>query len=184
VLVCLSCKGVIVTRDQGPITSDLLAKRLDSLRQRAAEVDRQFAALIDEVNSSKQLLISRRHLADFLLAHQNDREAISYLAELAGSDLAEPTDRIDAWVSMARAHLWIGEPEKARHEAKDLIATLGPTLPEAIAGGNLVLGLQDIAARRYQLARREFEYAITAAPQSTYAASAGDELPRLPKEGK
>jgi hypothetical protein len=85
---------------------------------------------------------------------------------------------------MARAHLWIGEPEKARHEAKDLIATLGPTASEAIAGGNLVLGLQDITAKRYELARREFQAAIAAAPQSAYAAAAADELANLPKESK
>jgi hypothetical protein len=106
------------------------------------------------------------------------------LKELSQSDEISTRLRIDAWVSLCRAHLWIGEPEKARHEAKDLIATIGPTSPEAIAGGNLVLGLQDITAKRYALAHDEFEAAIAAAPRSTYADTAANELAHLPKEGK
>ena len=36
--------------------------------------------------------------------------------------------RASAWVALARAHLWVGEPEKARREANDLMTTLGTTV--------------------------------------------------------
>ena len=68
--------------------------------------------------------------------------------------------------------------------AKDLIATLGPKSPEAVAGGNLVLGLQETRAKRVALARREFAAAIAAAPQSVYAKQAADAVAKLPTEVK
>ena len=184
VLVCLSSKGVIVSRDQGPITADLLMKRMDGLGKRAADLDAKLMLLRNASPPTKKELTQESALAEFLLAQRNAREALPYLDDLASSDSLLLADRVNAWVAMARAHLWIGEPEKARHEAKDLIATLGPTASEAIAGGNLVLGLQDITAKRYELARREFQAAIAAAPQSAYAAAAADELANLPKESK
>ena len=154
VLVCFSPMGVIVSRDQGPITAETLGKRLDDLPTRAADIDAQFASLLDALNTSKQYLASRRDLAKFLLAHQNDREAIPYhLAELAGSDLAEPTDRANAWVShcprppVDRRTGKGPAPKRKRSSQRSDQAT-----PDAIAGGNLVLGTQDATAKRFPLA--------------------------------
>jgi hypothetical protein len=184
VLVCLSPTGLIVSRDQGPITAELLIHRLDGLRLRAADLDAKLMLLRDASTVNKKEKTDESELATFLLGQQNAREAIPYLTDIAAAESMMTADRINAWVAMARAHLWIGEPEKARHEAKDLIATLGPADPQAIAGGNLVLGLQDIAAKRFVLARQEFETAIAAAPDSAYSTSAKEALSQLPKEGK
>jgi len=103
---------------------------------------------------------------------------------VARSESANPARRIRAWVELARAHLWIAEPEKGRHEAEDLIAVLGPKAAEARAGGNLVLGLQDANAKRFAVARRELEAAIAAAPESDYAKQAAEAIAKLPGEGK
>ena len=92
--------------------------------------------------------------------------------------------RVQAWVALARAHLWIAEPEKGRHAAKDLIAVLGPKTPEALAGGDLVLGLQDTNGKRTSLARAEFEAAVSAAPNSIFAQQAAEALAQLPQERK
>jgi tetratricopeptide (TPR) repeat protein len=185
VLVCLSPMGIIVSRDQGPITAQLVSSRIDALQRRSDELDTKFISLLnrspDKMNNA---LDYQYDLAEFLLAQKNEREAIPYLAELADPGNGDTDVRIHSWVEMARAHLWIGEPEKARHEAKDLIATLGPQDPDAIAGGNLVLGSQDIAAKRFSLARQEFESAVKADPASVYAKQARDEIAQLPKESK
>jgi hypothetical protein len=122
-------------------------------------------------------------LADFLLSHQNPREAIPHLAN-ARSESANPDQRVRAWVELARAHLWIAEPEKGRHEANDLIAVLGPKIAEAQAGGNLVLGLQDANAKRFALARRELEAAVAASPESEYGKQAAEALAKLPGVGR
>jgi hypothetical protein len=179
-LVCLSPRGLIVSRDEAPITKELVQQRMTDLGKRAAALDQQFAKL-DEPENTKQLDPGYDQ-AHFLLVHHNAREAIPYLKALSESETVSTKLRIDAWVSLARAHLWVAEPEKGRHEAKALIATLGPLDPAAIAGGNLVLGLQDAAAKRFSLARREFETAIAAAPGSTYAAKARAARDQLPKE--
>jgi hypothetical protein len=180
VLVCLSPKGLIVCRDEGTVTTDLVIIRISELKPHAADLDNRFTALQNAVDKNGLDLQAQMKLADFMLAQQNDREAIPHLAVAAASDLVDPSVRIRAWVEMARAHLWIAEPEKARHEAKDLIASLGPNAPDAIAGGNLVLGMQDAKAKRFALARHEFETAMSAAPNSTYAKQAASELAQLP----
>ena len=56
--------------------------------------------------------------------------------------------------------------------------------PRTIAGGNLALGLQDATAKRFTLARKEFEAAIAASPDSAYAKQATAALAQLPKESK
>lgn len=183
ILVCLSPHGLIVSRDEGAITADLYVHRMDGLVQRGADLDAEFARLTAlQPAEFKAPLSKETALAEFLLAHQNAREAIPFLTVLAASDQTATASRIDASVLLSRAHLWIGEPEKARHEAKALIATLGPAAPEAIAGGNLALGLQDSSAKRFALARREFQAAIDAAPDSAYAKQAQTSLAELPIE--
>jgi hypothetical protein len=182
VLVCLSPRGLIISRDQGEVAADLVTKRIDDAVSRFEELDARYrllqaAAARDETNAAAQLAV-----AEFLLGQQNDREAISPLAVVAGDAAASTGVRVRAWVELARAHLWISEPEKGRHEAKNLIAALGPAAPEAIAGGNLVLGTQDATAKRFTLARQEFESAISASPDSDYATEARNALAKLPKE--
>ena len=193
-LVCLSPKGVIVSRDENPITKDLVLKRIDEAIQAAPKLDAQaglgLTVLLvnqpDEKPAVKELneAMAGLNLADFLLAHQNAREAIPLLAAVAHLESVETSVRVRAWVALARAHLWIAEPEKGRHEAQDLMATLESKTPEARAGGNLVLGLQDAKGKRYALARREFEDAIAAAPGSVYAKQAAEEAAKLPGGGK
>ena len=89
-----------------------------------------------------------------------------------------------AWVALARTHLWIAEPEKGRHEAQELMTVLGPKSMEAYAGCYLALGIQDGSAKRIALARREFQAAMAAAPQSVYAKQAAQALAALPGEAK
>ncbi len=60
------------------------------------------------------------------------------------------------------------------------MSTLGPTSPEAMAGGNLVRGEQDTRAKRYDRAREELTAAVAAAPQSPYGREAADALAKLP----
>jgi hypothetical protein len=183
-LVCLSPQGVIISRDEQPITKDLVLKRINEAEQRATDLDSQFKSLEKAVATNPNQAGAKLNLADFLLAHQNSREAIPHLASVAHSDAFETSARVRAWVDLARAHLWIAEPEKGRHEAQDLIATLGPTTAEALAGGNLVLGLQDAKGKRFALARAEFAAATSAAPNSVFAKQATEALVQLPKEEK
>src|SRR5580704_1477916 len=183
-LVCLSPAGVILSRDEPPITKDLVRKRIEQGVRLAPEVDKEFASLQGAVAKNANDLAAKLKLADFLIAHQNAREAIPLLAAVAASDAVEMKDRVRAWVELARAHFWVLESEKCRHVAKDLIATLGPKSPEAVAGGNLVLGLQEARSKRIALARREFAAAIAAAPQSVYAKQAAEAVAKLPTEVK
>jgi hypothetical protein len=183
-LLGLSPMGLIVTRDQKPLTKELVRNRINDLAQRAQELDAKLALLEDAAARNGNDPTAQLQLADFLLSHQNAREAIPHLAAVAGSEAADPARRVRAWVELARAHLWIAEPEKARHEAEDLIAALGPKIAEARAGGNLVLGMQDANAKRMAVARQELDAAIAAAPESEYARQAAEALAKFPGEGK
>jgi hypothetical protein len=184
VLVCLSSKGIVVSRDVGNIDGNLLIKALAGLSSRAADLDAKFDALQNAVASNNTDPTARLALANFLLNQGNDREAIPFFKAVADADAVETGMRVEAWVAMARCHLWIAEPEKARHDAKALIAILGPNSNEAIAGGNFVLGLQDATAKRFTLARQEFEHAVSAAPESVYARQAAASLSQLPSGKK
>jgi hypothetical protein len=184
VLVGLSPRGVIMTRDQMPITKELVLSRIENIKQRAREMDAKFAPLEEAAAKDGNDVTAQLELADFLLAQRNAREAIPHLAAVAHSESADPARRVRAWVELARAHFWIAEPEKGRHEAQDLITVLGPKMAEARAGGNLTLGTQDATAKRMALARREFEAAIAAAPESDYAKQAAEALAKLPGEAK
>ncbi len=183
-LLCLSSKGVQSSRDEKSLSSDLVLKRIEEITQHGPDLDAKLAALETALSGKAGDVQSELKLADFFRSHDNAREAIPHFAAVAHSETAETGLRIRAWVDLARAHLWIAEPEKGRHEASDLIATLGPKAPAAIAGGKLVFGIQDANAKRTALARSEFEEAIRAAPDSIYAGEATQALAKLPKEGK
>ena len=184
VLLGLSPEGLIVTRDEKGITKDLVFKRIEEITQRGHELDTQLALLDDAVARNGNDATAQWQLADFLLAQKNAAEAISHLAVVARNEAADTTLRVHAWVELARAHFWIAEAEKGRHEANDLIAILGPKTAEARAGGNLVLGVQDANAKRLAMARREFAATIAAAPNSVYAKQAAEALAQLPGEAK
>lgn len=181
VLLCLSPRGLIVSRDEGPITLPRLSMRIGEVMQNAPALDARFASLEELASRNPSDAQTQFELANFLLAQQNAREAIPHLETVAHNETVDATLRIRAWTALARAHLWVAEPEKARHEAEDLIAVLGLNIADARAGGNLVLGLQDaVNVKRIALARREFEAAIAAAPASVYGKQAAGELAKLP----
>ena len=182
-LLCLSSRGIIASRDEPPISKDFLLQRIGEVERQGPDLDTKVTALE----------IAARHanntdaefgLADFLLAHHNAFEAIPPLAVVAHSEANPPAVRVRAWVELIRAHFWIAEPEKARHEAAAMIATLGPGTPEAGAAANLVLGLQDITTKRVARARKELEEAVSAAPDSVYGKQASQALANLPGTGQ
>ncbi len=183
-LVGLSPRGVIITRDEMPLTKELVLSRIEEIKQRAHELDAKFASLAEAVGQDGNEATAQLRLADFLLAQKNAREAIPHLEVVARNEAADTTLRVRAWVELVRAHFWIMETEKGRHEANDLIAILGPKTPDARAAGNLVLGMQDANPRRMALARRELETAISAAPNSDYSKQAAEALAKLPGEAK
>lgn len=175
----LSPHGIIISRDDTKITRHLVMSRIDEATLAALDLDAKLATLQEVANKDTNNIPAQFHLTDFLLAHGNDFEAIPRLTAIAHSESYATPDRVRAWVALARAHLWVAEPEKGRHEAKDLISTLGPGAPEARAGGNLVLGLQDANAKRTALAKRELEDAVAAAPDSPYGKEASAALGKL-----
>ena len=179
VLLFLSPHGIILSRDETNISRHLVMQRIDEAGIRGLELDARLAALQEAADRDTNDVAAVFHLTDFLVAHGNDLDAIPHLSAIAHSGNFSTADRIRAWVALARAHLWIAEPEKGRHEANDLIATLGPVAPEARAGGNLVLGLQDATAKRTALAKQEFEDAVAAAPNSPYGKEAAAALAKL-----
>lgn len=179
-LLGLSPHGLIITRDQKQLARELVRSRVAEIAQKAPALDAKLGMLEDGAAKNMNDAGAQMALADFLLAQQNDREAIPHLEGVAHSGSVNPATRVRAWVELAQAHLWIAEPEKGRHEAEDLMAVLGPKTAEAVAGGNLVLGTQDTNAKRYALARWELEAAIAAAPGSDYARQASKALAKFP----
>lgn len=180
-LVCLSPHGVIVSRDTAPITENLILERMQqALAQSSpldAKLDQLRKAAEDESDTAAQM-----RLADFLMERKNAVEAVPILALVAHSNAVDVDLRIRAWAELGQAHLWAGEAERAHSEAQNLMATLGPIRPEALAAGSLVLGDQDAAnPKRFPRARQEFEAAIAAAPDSTYGKQAAAALADLPK---
>jgi tetratricopeptide (TPR) repeat protein len=184
VLFGLSPKGLIVTRDERVIRKDLVLNRIGEIAEGGRELEAKLALLEAAIAKNENDAIAHWELAGFLLARKNEREAIPHLEFVARDEAAGTTLRVRAWVELVRAHFWIMEAEKGRHEASDLIAILGPKTANARAGGNLVLGLQDANAKRVEGARREFEAAIAAAPESVYAKQAAEALAKLPGEAK
>jgi hypothetical protein len=183
-LLSLTAGGLIVTRDDKAVTADLVGRRIAEVAQRGPGLETKLAALEEAAARNGNAAAAQLELAEFLLAQQNAREAIPHLEAVAHDEAADTTSRVRAWVALVRAHFWITEPEKGRHEANDLIAILGPKTAEARAGGNLVLGMQDANAKRMTLAWRELEAAVAAAPESDYGKQAAAALAKLPGEGK
>jgi hypothetical protein len=181
-LLCLSSEGVIISRDEKHISKSELLKRIEDARQHGAELDAKLDQLREDAAKGGDGTEARLRLSDFLLQHRNSFEAIPVLEGVVHSKTNSPPARVRAWVSLARAHLWVMEVEKARHEADDLIATLGQEDPEAIAGGNLIHGIQDANGKRAALAREEFRAAIAASPDSAYGKEAKEALVKLPKK--
>lgn len=182
-LVARSPGGMIVSRDDGPITADLARDRAEQAALIGKELDQEYARLSGEVARNPGDADARMGLAEFLVARQNEALAIPHLQTIADDGSADVGTRIKAWVMLGKAHLWVVEPEKARHAAQALLTTLGEKHPEAVAGGNLVRGLQDAKAKRYGRAKEEFEAAVAAAPTSEYGKEAGEGLAALPKGG-
>jgi tetratricopeptide (TPR) repeat protein len=179
-LLGLSSRGLIIARDQKPLTPELVRGLIADLARWSPELDSKLAALEAPVASNGNDAIAQLELGDFLFAQKNAREAIPHFETVAHSNTADQQQRVHAWVQLASAHLWIAEPEKARHEAQELLAILGPVSAEARAGANLAFGMQDAALNRPTLARSEFEAAITASPDSDYSRQAAEHLSKLP----
>jgi hypothetical protein len=177
--LCLSAKGVIISRDEKRIDKSLVLKRIEEAARLGPGLDAKLTALQAAADKDVENMAAQLELADFLVAHQNAFEAVPLLEKIAHDRTNASAARMRSWVALARAHLWIAEPEKARHEADDLMATLGAIYPEAVAGGNLIHGLQDAKAKRKMLARIEFKAAIVAAPESDYGKEAKTELAKL-----
>jgi hypothetical protein len=181
-LVCLTPAGIIVTHvdadDPVPVAASGRGNVGEELK---GGPDYAYQTLRDNVDARPWDVGLRMALADFLLDHQNDREAIPHLKFVADDAAADLPTRVRAWVSLGRAHLWVGEPEKARYSAQALIDTLGLQAPEAVAGGNLVRGLQDTKAKRFDRAHDELAAAVAAAPASPYGREAAELLAKLPR---
>jgi hypothetical protein len=175
-LVCLSPEGVVISRDAGPLDAGVLRQRIAAAIASGPGLDHQRDALAElawpAYGSMFDVVEARRALADFLLGHGNDAEAVPVLVALAGDPRVPAPARVRAWVELARAHQWIGEPEKARHIAQSLITALGGQFPQALAGGELALGLLDAAGGRPAKARAEFAAAAAADPGSEYGRQA------------
>jgi hypothetical protein len=179
VLLGLSPKGLIVTRDEKQITKELILNRIAEVARRSPDLDTKFAALLAVTQKEGNSPAAELELGDFLLSISNAREAIPHFEKIAQDTSAATNLRVCAWVDLVRAHVWIAELEKARHEADNLIATLGPTSPEALAAGKFALGLEEIAAKHQKVARQQLQAAIAAAPESDYAKQAAATLKSL-----
>ena len=182
-LLCLSPQGILVSRDVPPITEKLISTRIEELVRRAPELDAKFASLEQAVARDTNNAAARSALADFLLGQQNALEAIAHLEVIAHSERNPVNQRTRAWIELARAHLWVGEPEKARQEAQSLDAALGARDSQARAGSKLILGIHDANLKRPDQARQEFQSAIDLAPGSPYAREAAQLLEELRKGG-
>lgn len=180
-LLCLSPGGVVISRDEQRLSKKLVLQRTDEALREAPSLDARLAALKSGLKTNGDQVAGQLQLANFLLDHGNAQEAIPYFSTVAHNTADAEALRVRAWVALARAHLWIGEPEKAREEARDLAASLGSRMPEARAGAELILGIHDANLKRPALARQEFEEAIAAAPASSYAKEAVQLMQELRK---
>jgi tetratricopeptide (TPR) repeat protein len=180
ILLGLTPKGLIVTRDERQITKELILQRIAEVAQRGPGLDTKYATLLAATQNDGNHPAAELDLGDFLLSISNAREAIPHLEKAAQDNSAATTLRVHAWIDLVRAHLWIAEIEKARHEAENLLATLGTTSPEALAGGKYALGLEEIAAKHPKPALQNLQDAVAAAPNSEYGKQAAETLATLP----
>jgi tetratricopeptide (TPR) repeat protein len=162
----------------------VVSKRLHEIVEASRELDARFDALQTAVNRDPNDLQAQFALADFLVSRQNKLEAIPHLEFVAHNEKTELPLRVRAWVEVCQAHIWIGEREKGRFGAQDLIAKLGPKTADARAGGNLVIGKLEIIMSHPELARQKLQEAVNAAPDSEYGKQAASELTKLSPEKK
>jgi len=172
VIVCLTPRGLVFSQDARPGFHKILPERVENLVAGWAELDGRLAQLEHGLERDTDKIHAHMRLAEFLEAQDNKREAIPHFEAVAHEFGADLNERVKAWETLARCHFWVAEPEKGRHEATDLISTLGPKTPDAIAAGNYDLGLQDYVAKRYSRAREEFDAAVAASPDSEYGKKA------------
>jgi hypothetical protein len=181
-LVCLSPRGIILSRSRKPINGELITEKMRDAGDESLLTDQKLEVLEKAVGNNGSDTAARLALADFLMERQNAFEAIPVLTALAHSKDVPAPLRIRVWADLVRAHFWIAEPEKARREASDMVAELGTANPEARAAANLMLGNQDATnPKRIERARQEFEEAVSAAPESVYGKLAAVALADLPK---
>ena|ERR1700722_12986283 len=181
-LVCLSPRGIVLSRSQKPITQERILQDMRQAVETSPETDRKLGELENAAHNSKNDSSAQLALADFLMEHNNAFEAIPILEVVAHSKNVSTPVRIRVWADLVRANFWIAEPEKAHREAMDLIAELGTANPEARAAANLMLGNQDATnPKRIERARQEFREAVSAAPESVYGKQAAAALANLPK---
>jgi tetratricopeptide (TPR) repeat protein len=181
-LICLSPRGMVFSRSQKPINNELIVEKMRQAVENSPATDRKLETLEKAAASHKDEVAAQLALADFLMQRQNAFEAIPVLEAVAHSKEVPAPVRIQAWADLVRAHFWIVESEKGRHEAMDLIAELGTTNPEAHSAAMLALGNQDATnPKRIERARQEFEEAAAAAPDSVYATQATAALAHLGK---
>ena len=189
-LLCLSSSGIVVSRDDTAVTKELVLARMDEAARAGPELDKTLGDLEAGAAGRCVSTFSRggwthslyaratdldlMKLADFLVAQKNAREAIPHLETVRRFEGADMALRTRAAVEEARAHYWVGEPEKGRHVAEELIATLGATSPDAKAAGYFVLGAQDVPGRQKERGLRELDQAIAAAPESVYGKQAAE----------
>jgi hypothetical protein len=156
-LVSFSPGGRIVARDDKVESAETVLAHLDQAELAGTALDEALAALEAKIAAQPDDLDARRALASELLAHQSWREAMTHLQTLAHAERLDVPSRVGAWVDLARAHFAIGEPEKGRRSAKELLAQLGPGSPEARSAGNLLLGVRDGELGRVRLALEELD---------------------------
>lgn len=183
-LIMLSSRGIIESRDEAPFDDALVMKRLAYAEHIGFELDARLTELEERVADLPDDPHQRMKLGKFLISRRNFREAIPHLALVRAFAQADLALRIQAAVEEARAHFWIGEPEKGRHVAEELIATLGAQSPEARCAGYYALGAQDALGRHRELGLRELDQAIAAAPDSEYGIKARAERSQYPAAGK
>ncbi len=183
-LIMLSSRGLGESRDEAPFDDALIAKRLSFAEHIGAALDERFTDLEERVTALPEDDRARIKLARFLISRGNATEAIPHLAQVHASAQADPALRVQAAVEEAQAHVWIGEPEKGRQVAEELIATLGAQSPEARCAGYYALGEQDVLGRHRERGLHELDQAIAAAPASDYGIKAKAVRDRIAADGK
>ena len=171
-LITLSSRGIIEYRDEAPFDDALILKRLMYAEHIGAALDARLTELEERVADLPDDIPARMKLARFLISRHNASEAIPHFALVRAAGAGDQNLRIQAAVEEARAHFWIGEPEKGRHVAEELIATLGAQSPEARCAGYYALGAQDVLDRHRERGLHELEQALAAAPDSDYGIKA------------
>ncbi len=105
-LVCLSPRGMVLSRSQKPITKEVILEQLRRTIEESLETDRKFEALKKAADDSKSDSSAHLALADFLMERNNAFEAIPILTVIAHSGEIPAALRIRVWADLVRAHYW------------------------------------------------------------------------------